>query len=194
MKVFTVECIGDKYKALDVDRSGYASESEYKAAYDSLRFAGLEKESWLPPKMHFRNPLKPAPDFWMLLVSSAAFAVGPKAVETVYSFLEMAGEVLPLPVKGYELAILNVLKCYDCIDPNRSEWRTLPDSNVRGGLRKPFFVPEHMQMSTIFKIPEWRHRVFCWEEDRDPETEFKACVEKNKLKGLEFELVWSDEE
>jgi hypothetical protein len=60
-------------------------------------------------------------------------------------------------------------------------------------LVKPVFVPAHMQISSLFKIPERPFTIYCWEEDRDQETEFKACVEKNKLKGLEFELVWTDE-
>jgi hypothetical protein len=194
MKVFKLTCDGDKFKNLEIDRRGYASDTEYKAAFEDLRFGGIEKSDWKPPKMHFGNPLKRDPDFWMVGIASGSFAVGPRALKLVYSFLEMSGEVLPLPVKGLELSVLNVLQVYDCIDPDRSEWRTIPNSNERGGLLKPFFVPENMKQSTLFKFPEWRHKVFCWEEDRDPETEFKACVEKNKLKGLEFELVWSDEE
>lgn len=193
MKVFEVQCDGDKFKNLEVDRRGYASDKEYNAARECLRFGGLEKGGWKPPKMHFGNPLKRDPDFWMLDIASGAFAVGPKALRLVDSFLEMAGEELSISVKEQELVILNVLQVYDCIDPDRSEWRTIPNSNERGGLLKPYFVPENMKQSTLFKFPEWRRQIFCWEEDRDPEAEFKACVEKNKLKGLEFELVWTDE-
>ena len=144
--------------------------------------------------MFARNPLKPDPDFWMLLTSEEAFAVGPEALETVYMFLEMAGQVLPLPLKDKALAICNVLQVYDCIDPERSEWRELPGIGPRGALLTPHFVPEHMQVSTLFKIPERLHAIYCWEATGDPEDEFRSCVKKHHFKGLKFVPVWSDDE
>jgi hypothetical protein len=192
MRVYEVEYVYDKYKALNVDRTGYSSENDYEAAFAQLEFLGQSKKPWSPPQMHFRNPAKPDPDFWQLLVGLSAFAAGPKALDSLYSFFEMAGEILPLPVKGKELAICNVLQVYDAIDQKKTDWSFPPSADGPGAFRKPVFVPDHMQISTLFKVPERLHTVYCWEEDGDPETEFKACVEQNKLKGLDFVLAWTD--
>jgi hypothetical protein len=193
MIVYQVCLATDLFKALSIDASSYRSDKDYDLVFRSLKFNGSSKEQWIIPKMHFRNPLKPNPDFWQLLSSSEAFAVGEGAFEAAYEFFEMAGELLPLTVKDMTLHICNVLQVYDCLDQERSIWNTLPGYTKRGPLVKPVFVPEHFHQSSLFKIPERLHTIYCWEADREPETEFKACVEKHKLKGLKFLPVWSDE-
>jgi hypothetical protein len=193
MTVYQVRLVTDTYKALDVDSSKYDSDESYDAAFRTLRFEGKSKDRWKAPQMHCRNPLKADPDFWQLITSGDAFAVGAKALKAAYSFFEAAGEILPLPVRDKKLEICNITRVYDCIDQDRSTWNTLPGYSKRGPLVTPVFVPAHFQESTLFKIPERPHQIFCWEEDGDTETEFKACVEKHKLKGLKFIPVWDAE-
>ena len=106
--------------------------------------------------------------------------------------MEMAGELLPIPYKGISFQVLNILRVWDCIDEDQSEWLKRPDGS-RICLLKPYFVPQHFEASPLFKIPELPRWIYCWEHNREPEEEFKACVEANKLTGLKFELVWSDE-
>jgi hypothetical protein len=115
MKVYEVLPVGDKFKALDVDATGYATDGAYDAAFDLLEFRGKSKKPWRAPKMHFRNPLKPDPDFWMLVV---------------YSFLEMAGEMLPLSVNDKKLTICNVLQVYDCVDKSEANGARRRRTNI----------------------------------------------------------------
>jgi hypothetical protein len=81
----------------------------------------------------------------------------------------------------------------DCIDEKRSEWFTMPDTGKRYAVKKPFFVPQHFERSTLFKIPTRELDIYCWENNQDPEEKFKACYDANKPTGLKFELAWTDE-
>ena len=107
-------------------------------------------------------------------------------------FLEMAGEILPLKHKGVTYSVLNILQVWDCVDEDKTEWYTSPKGE-KFRVKRPFFVPQHFEASTLFKIPTVETRIYCWEASREPEEEFKACVEANKLKGLRFDLVWTGE-
>jgi len=64
----------------------------------------------------------------------------------------------------------------------------------RGYITRPFFLPDEVPASNIFKIPQVIDRIYTWEVDGNPEDEFKACVEANGLTGLYFEPVWSGED
>ncbi len=46
----------------------------------------------------------------------------------------------------------------------------------------------------VFKIPETcETQVFTVQVSTDPEEDFKSCVNKYKVKGITFRLVWSDD-
>jgi hypothetical protein len=176
-----------------LDRRVYKSQEQWSEASRKLEFIGRPKEQWQSPSMFSLYPTRREPDFWGVELASGAFAVDPKALDTVYMFLEMAGQMLPLEYNGKTLTVCNITCCIDCIDHERSEWRTLPSTGERYAVRKPFFVPEHLTSSTLFKIPQMPRDIFCWEEHKEAESEFKASVEKEQLKGLKFELEWTNE-
>ncbi len=191
MKVFKVQLATDNYRYLTFDQRGMSKEALSKH-FDALACKGVPKEHWSPPPMHFGNPLRPEPDFWEATVAGA-FAVHPRALDLVGMFFERAGQMLPIRFKHLELTVCNILQVYDCVDPERSEWLRMPRTGEPYAVNKPYFVPEHFEASTLFKIPTRELDIFCWESNRDPEEEFKACVEANRLTGLQFELAWSDE-
>ena len=191
MKVFQVRTASDDFRRLDFDHRQMSQEDGLRY-FDALECRGVPKQAWSPPPMHFGNPLKPEPDFWSCTVAGA-FAVHPRALPTVGMFIERAGQMLPIRFKNLELTVCNILQVYDCIDADRSEWRTMPSTGERYSVKRPYFVPQHFEASTLFKIPTRNLDIFCWESNQDPEEEFKACVDANKLTGLRFELIWSDE-
>ena len=151
-------------------------------------------EEWSPPEMKSSYPLRPEPDFWSIEVNAGAFAAGDRAMEIASSFLVIAGQLLPLPYKEQELTICNILECVDCIDEDRSKWHLHPTDRRRLSTKRPFFTTAEMPRSTLFKIPQAPMDIFVWEQTCEPADEFKACVEENKLTGLAFEPVWSEEE
>ena len=55
------------------------------------------------------------------------------------------------------------------------------------------FNPVRLDESSLFKIPEtYRSEILVLEREGDPESEFKAAVEKSGLKGLQFKEIWAD--
>jgi hypothetical protein len=163
---------------------------------EHLEFKGLPFHEWNPPEMRSPYPLHIAPDFWRLGTGRGAFAAGPKAlaIGSVNDILLAAGQLLPLPFNGQELMICNILECVDCIDEDKSEWQLKAKTNIRLFPTRPFFEWDWIPRSTLFKIPQCPWDIFTWEHHYDPESEFKACVEANKLTGLKFEPMWSQEE
>ena len=186
---------GDQYQYLMLNMQHLKPEEYgiYKAK--RFTFAGVPIKEWSPPLMHLQYPLRPAPDIWYL-ANSGAFGVGRRVFEfeNFEQILLEAGQLLPLPFKGQELTICNILESAECIDEDRSEWILHPTDGKRLRPRRPFFISSEIPASTLFKIPQLPMDIFTWEENREPTDEFKACVEANGLTGLIFEPVWSEEE
>jgi hypothetical protein len=166
---------------------------DFKLQY--LTFTGVPKSDWVPPKMKSYHPMREVPDFWSLDVCCGAFAVSEKAmkVDELERLLIRAGQLLPLPYKNETMTIFNILECVDCVDENKTEFRPSASSPMGKRSERPFFVADDLPESSLFKIPYDPTKIYTWEQDGDnPEDEFKACVELNKLKGLKFELIWTE--
>ena len=191
MNVYKVVTTTDSFRRLDFDQRLSSREVLHKK-FQELECCGLPKTKWSPPPMHFGNPLKPEPDFWGCNIDGA-IVIHPRAQELLGMFLERAGEILPIKHKGVTYFALNILQVWDCVDEDKSEWYKSASTGERFRVKVPFFVPQHFEASTLFKIPTRETTIYCWEGNKDPEEEFKACVEKNKLTGLRFDLVWTDE-
>jgi hypothetical protein len=154
-----------------------------------LRFDGRPKsKTWKAPKVKILKPKLKKGDFFGF--NDGAFAVSPAAWERCAMFLEMAGELLSLPYQQEKFAVLNVTECIDCLDDAKSEWAKVGSTRR---LVRPAFVPSLFGESSIFKHPYSWVRTYCYEESCDPETEFKAFVEKQRLTGLKFNPIWTDE-
>lgn len=194
MKVFRIKHDPD-YRYLLINRRRFRTDAEF-VDFKSKRFQfkGQPIKEWTPPAMEVRYPKFPAPDFWTLDIRSGAFGATSHAVGYVEPFLLQAGQLLPLPIKGQVLTICHILECQHCIDEDKSEWHLDPIDGRRLNPERPFFVADEIPESTLFKIPEKPFDICTWEENQDPEGEFKACVEANKLTGLQFEPMWSEDE
>lgn len=197
MRIFIFDPVSNHHQDLLPDDRKCRNDADHKAIHSALKFTGVPKgKKWVPPPVFSLNPKKPMPDIWHIGYGSDAFAVTPKVLKKTCMFLEMAGELLPLPYKDLTLTICNITECIDCVDSEASQWMQLgPKRKI---LEKPAFLIDRLPDSTLFKIPEWSHRMLCWERTGDPESEFKACVEANKFKGgfkgKFFELVWESSE
>lgn len=181
----------DGFRDLTVD-DRHASDEEFDRLQVALRFTGrpLDGKRWEPPPLYSVYPRKLYPDVFYM--NRGGLVVYSRAFDVLDMFLEMAGEVLTFKFDGLDLAICNITECVECIDEGRSGWTELP-SGGRMCLR-PHFDFTLLPESTLFKIPQWPTRIYCWERHKDPESEFKACYEKHKLKGISFRLVQSGEE
>jgi len=154
-----------------------------------IRFEAKLIENWTPPRVYSYYANYPVPDIWELK-GTGAFAVPPKAASTLGLFLEMGCQVLPLPYKGKEFSLCNVMCCIECVDEEHSEWVLHPKTKERARLKKPVFYPDCVDESTLFKIPQLPLEIYCWEKAYDPDCEFRACIIEKKLKGLRFDLAW----
>lgn len=160
-----------------------------------LTFKGVPKTEWVPPKMRSYYPMRVVPDFWWLGPGTGAYAVGEKAMATgeLELILIRAGQLLPLPYKNETLTIFNILECVDCVNEEKTEFKPNVSSPLQKSSERPFFVADDLPESSLFKIPYNPTKIYTWELEGDnPEEEFKACVEMNNLKGLKFELIWTE--
>lgn len=159
------------------------------ATYDALTMWGAPMaERWNPPPVFIHRPKKKRGDFWGVGMGGGRLGIAPWALEEVRMFAEMAGELLSLPYKNQTFTVLNITECIECIDPERSE---SVDYGItrRKRITKPFFRADRMCASTLFKSAHNPLGFYCLEYSRDLEEEFKACVEHQKLTGLQFKEV-----
>jgi len=183
MRVFKLSCDVNKYQNLLWDTKGAPG-----FPFPDFNCEVIDRDKWPPGAVFSLEPHKRVPDIWAVGVGSGAFALGPRALGCLDMFGEMAGELLSLTHKGEELRVLNILHCLDCLDEGKSEWKQMRSTGRRRIVR-PCIRSDRLTSSTLFKSAHARHDIFCWEDEGDPEYEFKAAVEANKLTGLLFEEV-----
>jgi hypothetical protein len=148
-------------------------------------FNGRPRAStWTPQPVYAYESRLDRPDIWHLF-GAAVLVLDEEVVETLEPFVSMAGELLPLrrvPTQE-ELFALNVLGAIDCLAPG--SWSDDDISIV------PNFVEHRLPESGLLKVfPIDMADIFALERD-DDEDSFRRRVERNGLRGLTFELVWS---
>lgn len=113
--------------------------------------------------------------------------------EAIQTPLEMAGQLLPVMLDGKGMILLNVLECINCLDWQNSHWLDSPSPGPDARIVRYAFHSNRFVVSSIFKIPETCAReVLVVERTRNPEEEFKAAVEKSRMNGIAFELLWEE--
>jgi hypothetical protein len=148
---------------------------------------------WNEPEIYIQNIKHEPGNFFHLC--SGAFVADSSAVEGLRSILEMAGELLPLAHLGSSFFLLNVLECVNCLDNERTTWITGKTTGAKIRIVDYYFNKTQFSESTLFKIPETAmSEILCIEGFKDSEDEFRAQVEAQGLKGLDFEVLWSDQE
>jgi hypothetical protein len=105
----------------------------------------------------------------------------------------MAGELLPLPHQSVLFQLINVLECVNCLDQQNTQWVFGKTTNARIRIKEYHFDARRFSESTLFKIPETAMgEVLTVTGLKDPDDEFKSVVEREGLKGILFEELWSD--
>ena len=161
-----------------------------------LKWGQPMPDTWKHAPLYCPDPNDQMPDFWR--VPDLNIAAGPNAFNFVRDHFSRSGQILNLPYRektlSLDLKLLNVLTVQDCLDYEKCKWR----EEDKGAFKRldwqadncVAFRPERIGDSPIFTIPQARTRYFCTEHDGDPNKEFKAAVEQNNLKGLEFRFRW----
>src|SRR5688572_29982845 len=77
-------------------------------------------DTWVPPKVYSYKLHLKFGDFWKL--GTGMLVTTPKATRILATFLEMSGELLPLPYQNQEFTILNITECINCLDQENTQW------------------------------------------------------------------------
>jgi hypothetical protein len=183
MKVYRIQT--------DVNRFQYFLPEREEDALSLLMDCTPIQTTWQAPPIFIYKPRLIAGDFYSF--SGGTLITSPRASEALATFLEMAGEVLPLPYKTTIFTLLNVTECIDCLDHDRSEWLVDEATGVRLLPTKYVFHPERFSTSRLFKIPETcRGEILVVDRDQGDEEEFLGVVRQEQLQGLEVTELWSD--
>ena len=171
-----------------------AEDAVWQFIRDGLK--GVPFDNWKRQTFYIEKPLFPKPNFFH--IGATAFVCDEKARELAAEPLEMSGEFLPIKVEGEngKFWIYNCTNCINAVNAKASKyWKFGPGPDERQ-MDRPAFFASRFGEESVFKIPEDRATlVYCVEVTGDADDgEFKAVVEHHKLTGLEFKLVWSDEQ
>jgi hypothetical protein len=146
---------------------------------------------WRPIALKLVEPTHKRPDFYHL--EPRILVCSEWALNVVRDCLLQSGELLPIQIEGErgEQQIHNITKCLDVLDKKASVWKVMTPDWKR--LVRPAFRPKRLGSASLFKISEdYGLRIYCVERTGKPgDGEFKALVEQHKLRGLEFQLVWT---
>ena len=162
--------------------------------FEDLLHGKSWSSTWSPPSVYLDSPKLKRGDFYQS--GSNYMIANPKATDALRTLFEEAGELLPLPFQGEKYYVLNVTKCVDCLDQEKTGWSVPnPSGSYRGWIVHYVFMRDRLPDSAIFKIPEYSGReIFTIEGLREPESEFREIVRREGLKGLQFKQVWSSEQ
>lgn len=177
MKVYRLDNDGNHYQYFLTEDEN----DEVKLITDCTPLAS----TWEPPPVYIYKPRLKAGDLYNFHGGSLIFS--PAATEKLRTFLEMAGELLPLPFESQVYTLLNVTECINCLDRKNTKWRYAEDS---WPIDHYAFHRNRFSESTIFKIPET-----CKAEvlvlDREDGDSIVDALREHDIKGYRLELLWS---
>jgi len=163
---------------------------EREADIRTLRMECTERlPDWNPPPVFIFKPFHKRGDFFHF--SSNMLITSPASTNILRGYLEEAGELLPLPYKGEEYTLLNVLNCIDCLDEDKTEWFVDEEDGTRLRPLTYAFHPDRFTEARLFKIPQtYRAELLVADFEQDDDEEFLGTVRKHGLQGLIFEQLW----
>ena len=144
-------------------------------------------KDWKPLRLERFEPQKglelgDAPGFY-----SHIPIISKKAWECLKNLIDDEIELLSISFDEGEYFIINVLEILDCIDYERSEYKTFSDGRIMR-IKKYEFIRNEIYGKHIFKLKDFAVN-YAFVSD-----EFKSIVERNDLHGFKFVHVWSDEQ
>lgn len=160
-----------------------------------LKFDSTSRISaWEPIELVHVNAQKQVPDFWKVEGISNVFVCNEKVLNNVPTLWE-EGFCEPLPVHccGADLWLCNVTEygCWDALDVEQCTW---PSETPGLGLPIRYaFILSRFIFTTVLTVPETcEQELYVYEYNRNPDYEFKASVERQKMTGLIFEKIWDE--
>ena len=178
MRIWSLDCDVDKYENL-----------MWKEKFDLEEvqsFDGREKsKDWNPIKVKrmYNREFSNTPGF-----SSHIPVFDNDAVNVLYDLLEGSAEVLPLDCEEGTFFAINVTKVIDCIDYEKSSYKTFRDGKRVMRFINYVFKPDRVKSQHMFKISdEPLKRPFVSDE-------FRNRVIESGLTGFVFKLVWDSEQ
>jgi hypothetical protein len=148
-------------------------------------------DTWVPPPVFVLYPKYLQGDFfsadYSVLIASS------RATEALHQQFTWAGEVLPLPYTGETFGVVNVLKCIDALDQEKTVFRVSTRPTAYREIQRYAFRPERLVETSLFKIPE-TNQIFVLEGTNEFELEFREAVTHAGLQGLLFREIWNEED
>ena len=159
--------------------------------FDCVRKA----DTWSPPPFYIPNPKLIRSDFFPVGTSGFGCFDTIFGDTTMYTFFEMAGEILPIMIEGRKGCVLNVLNCCNALNPDACDWSIDHRTNERIRIKQYAFHKHRLPHVGLFKIPETsRSEVLVSTDARHYEgDDFYLWYQKKGYKGLKFVELWSDE-
>lgn len=110
-----------------------------------------------------------------------------KSIETLHNFLDETIEVLKLKCEDGDYYLINILNVLDCIDYEKSIFKTFKDEKRIMRFIKYHFKKDCIDGYDLFKIKD--------EPLGNPfvTDAFRSAVIDAKLTGFKFKLVWDSE-
>lgn len=189
MRVYQVRCDVNQFQSFDVDTDNWDGDILSLLTFDCVERAA----AWSAPPVFVLHPRKKKGNCFAF--APGAFAIDQTAFEQLADLLEMSGELLPLQHQGETYYVVNVLECVNCLDEDNTQWIYGNTTGVKIGIRSHVFYRTRFTETPLFKIPATsKAQILTVEGLADPEGEFKGRVEQCGITGLEFDLLWSDEQ
>lgn len=146
-------------------------------------------KEWKAPPVFIYKPLLKAGALYDFGVSMPIFS--PFATEVLRTYLEMAGELLPLPHQSEVYTALNVTECINCLDHEKTIW--IDPTKPYLGIKKYVFHPNRFSESLIFKIPETHRSEVLVLEPAFMNVPLPDYLAERGIEGVLFEQLWEAE-
>jgi hypothetical protein len=179
MKVIRIDIDSNIYQSIFPDVS-----DEMVLLYSEFDCNEL-KSVWQEVEWYVFNPKRKKGNFFSL-GHGGAFAFDEMVKNSsLFSLLEMAGEIIEIRVKSEKYFILNVLNCIDALNEKLSTYHYYNNGN-KGRILKYSFYQERITECPIFKIPQTSKSEILLRYPFSDDDDFINIYRRQKFTGLEF--------
>jgi hypothetical protein len=139
-----------------------------------------ENSAWNPLEVRIESFGTKRGDFFSIIARK--FACNQETWEILTPLIKNDVQLLPLKSDDGDFSILKVINIVDCLDHSKADIFRSPETGKVLRVRKYAFKEELIQKQHFFAIPESKFGILVSQS-------FKDLVEKNNLKGLNFEQI-----
>lgn len=135
---------------------------------------------------------KPIPD--IAYIGMSTFAFRHDVATELVDILEASAELLPFYVDDQLWYLLNVRRCVDALDDEKSKYK-INNGKIKMHLIEYRFNSNQLKNQTLFKIPnDNKTQIFCVDDrnsDKNVASNLFCAVSAHGYTGLKFEEVFS---